>query len=101
MKSSKLLDVHPILFDRVRLTIMAHLSFASGPIEFNVLLNDLKLSKGNLSTHIKKLEEKGFVKIEKKFIGRKPRTSYRCTAKGRKEIRHYLLTIELILKEST
>ena len=101
MKSSKLLDVHPILFDRVRLTIMAHLSFASGPIEFNVLLNDLKLSKGNLSTHIKQLEEKGFVKIEKKFIGRKPRTSYRCTAKGRKEIRHYLLTIELILKEST
>ncbi|MBL10049.1 MAG: transcriptional regulator [Acidiferrobacteraceae bacterium] len=101
MKSSKLLDVHPILFDRVRLTIMAHLSFASGPIEFNVLLNDLKLSKGNLSTHIKKLEEKGFVKIEKKFVGRKTRTSYRCTAKGRKEIRHYLLTIELILKEST
>ena len=101
MKSSKLLDVHPILFDRVRLTIMAHLSFASGPIEFNVLLNDLKLSKGNLSTHIKKLEEKGFVKIEKKFVGRKARTRYRCTAKGRKEIRHYLLTIELVLKEST
>ena len=101
MKSSKLLDIDPILFDRVRLTIMAHLSFASGPIEFNVLLNDLKLSKGNLSTHIKKLEEKGFVKIEKKFVGRKTRTSYRCTAKGRKEIRHYLLTIELILKEST
>jgi len=101
MKSSKLLDIHPILFDRVRLAIMAHLSFASGPIEFNVLLHDLKLSKGNLSTHIKKLEEKGFVKIEKKFIGRKPRTTYRCTAKGRKEIRHYLLTIELVLKEST
>ena len=101
MKSSKLLDIDPILFDRVRLAIMAHLSFASDPIEFNVLLNDLKLSKGNLSTHIRKLEEKGFVKIEKRFIGRKPRTTYRCTAKGKKEIRHYLLTIELVLKEST
>ena len=101
MKSSKLLDIDPILFDRVRLAIMAHLSFASDPIEFNILLNDLKLSKGNLSTHIRKLEEKGFVKIEKRFIGRKPRTTYRCTAKGKKEIRHYLLTIELVLKEST
>ena len=101
MKSSKLLDIDPILFDRVRLAIMAHLSFASDPIEFNVLLNDLKLSKGNLSTHIRKLEEKGFVQIEKRFIGRKPRTTYRCTAKGKKEIRHYLLTIELVLKEST
>tara|TARA_B100000029_G_C17601694_1_gene965961 strand:+ start:3125 stop:3367 length:243 start_codon:yes stop_codon:yes gene_type:complete len=80
MKSSKLLDIDPILFDRVRLAIMAHLSFASDPIEFNVLLNDLKLSKGNLSTHIRKLEEKGFVQIEKRFVGRKPRTTYRCTA---------------------
>ena len=101
MKSSKFLDIDPILFDRVRLAIMAHLSFASDPIEFNILLNDLKLSKGNLSTHIRKLEEKGFVKIEKRFIGRKPRTTYRCTAQGKKEIRHYLLTIELVLKEST
>ena len=101
MKSSKLLDIDPILFDRVRLAIMAHLSFASDPIEFNVLLNDLNLSKGNLSTHIRKLEEKGFVQIEKRFVGRKPRTTYRCTAKVKKEIRHYLLTIELVLKEST
>ncbi len=64
-------------------------------------LNDLKLSKGNLSTHIRKLEEKSFVQIEKRFIGRKLRTTYRCTAIGKKEIRHYLLTIELVLKEST
>ncbi len=101
MKSSGFLDVHPMLFDRVRLSIMAHLSFASGPVEFTVLVDDLKLTKGNLSTHMKKLEAQGFVRTEKKFISRKPRTTYRCTAKGKKEMRHYLSTIESVLKEST
>ena len=80
MKSSGLLNVHPMLFDRVRLAIMAHLSFASRPVDFNALLDDLALTKGNLSTHMKKLEDQGLVKVEKKFVGRKPRTTYRCTA---------------------
>ena len=95
MKSSGLLNVHPMLFDRVRLAIMAHLSFASGPVDFNALLDDLAL------THMKKLEDQGLVKVEKKFIGRKPRTTYRCTAKGKKEVRNYLSTIETVLKASS
>ena len=101
MKSSGLLNVHPILFDRVRLAIMAHLSFASSPIEFNALVEDLKLTKGNLSAHMKKLEDQGFVRTEKRFISRKPRTTYRCTAKGKKEMRNYLSTIESVLKQSS
>ena len=100
MKSSGLLDVHPMLFDRARLSIMAHLSFASGPVDFNMLLNDLSLTKGNLSTHMKKLEDQGLVKNEKKFVKRKPRTTYRCTSKGKKEIQRYLSAIENVLKAS-
>lgn len=100
MQSSGLLNVHPMLFDRVRLAIMAHLSFASVPIEFNTLVEDLKLTKGNLSTHMKKLEDQGLVRTEKKFISRKSRTTYRCTSKGKKEMRHYLSTIESVLKEA-
>jgi DNA-binding MarR family transcriptional regulator len=90
-----------MLFDRVRLAIMAHLSFASRPVDFNALLDDLALTKGNLSTHMKKLEDQGLVKIEKKFVGRKPRTTYRCTTKGKKEVRNYLSTIETVLKTSS
>ena len=101
MKSSGLLNVHPMLFDRVRLAIMAHLSFASVPVDFNSLLDDLALTKGNLSTHMKKLEDQGLVKVEKKFVGRKPRTTYRCTVKGKKEVRNYLSTIETVLKTSS
>ena len=101
MKSSGLLNVHPMLFDRVRLAIMAHLSFASAPVDFSALLDDLALTKGNLSTHMKKLEDQGLVKVNKKFVGRKPRTTYRCTAKGKKEVQNYLLTIETVLKTSS
>ena len=101
MESSDLLSLHPMLFDRVRLAIMAHLSFAHDPVHFNTLLADLDLTKGNLSTHMKKLEEVGLVKIDKKFVDRKPRTTYRCTAKGKKEIKNYLSTIESVLKTRT
>ena len=100
MTSTDLLNVHPVLFDRVRLSIMAHLSFAEAAVDFNSLLRSLELTKGNLSTHMKKLEDEGLVKIDKKFIGRKPRTSYLCTKKGKKEVQNYLTTIESVLKAS-
>ena len=100
MPSTALLNVHPVLFDRVRLSIMAHLSFAEAAVDFNSLLQSLELPKGNLSTHMKKLEDGGRVKIDKRFIGRKPRTSYRCTKKGKKEAQKYLTTIESVLKAS-
>ena len=79
---------------------MAHLSFAEAAVDFNTLLQSMELTKGNLSTHMKKLEDGGLVKIDKRFIGRKPRTSYRCTKKGKKEVQNYLTTIESVLKAS-
>ena len=80
---------------------MAHLSFAEAAVDFNTLLQSLELTKGNLSTHMKKLEDGGLVKIDKRFIGRKPSTSYRCTKKGKKEVQNYLTTIESVLKASS
>ena len=80
---------------------MAHLSFAEAAVDFNSLLQSLELTKGNLSTHMKKLEDGGLVKIDKKFIGRKPRTSYRCTKKGKKEVQNYLTTIESVLNRAS
>ena len=51
MGSSELLKIHPTLFDRVRLAIMAHLSLAKRPVDFKSLLAELELTRGNLSTH--------------------------------------------------
>lgn len=98
MKAADLLNVNPLLVDRIRLTIMANLALAGGPVDFNTLLEELGLTKGNLSTHIRKLEEADLITVHKEFVGRKPRTTYACTATGKMEMHHYLSTIEALLK---
>lgn len=92
------MNIHPLLADRARLAIMANLSLAGGPVDFNTLLEELQLTKGNLSSHIRKLEEAGLVTVHKSFVDRKPRTTYVCTKTGKTEMQHYLSTIEALLK---
>ena len=98
MKASDLMNVNPLLADRSRLAIMASLALAGGPVDFNTLLEELDLTKGNLSSHMRKLEDAELVTVRKEFVGRKPRTTYVCTRKGKTEMRHYLSTIEALLK---
>lgn len=92
------MTINPLLADRARLAIMANLALAGGSVDFNTLLEELQLTKGNLSSHIRKLEEAGLVAVDKKFVDRKPRTTYVCTKAGKTEIRHYLSTVEALLK---
>lgn len=100
MNISDLLNVNPILVDRVRLAIMANLALADGPVDFNTLLQELELTKGNLSTHIRKLEDAGLVETKKEFVGKKTKTTYLCTKLGKKEIQVYLAAVEAVLKKS-
>jgi DNA-binding transcriptional ArsR family regulator len=97
MDPKAVLSTHPLLSDRVRLAIMAALSAAQEPMEFMELLNSLELTKGNLSTHMRKLEDAGLVKVEKKFIERKPRTTFCCTSKGKKAMHNYLNMVETLI----
>ena len=98
MKPIDLLSVNPLLADRARLAIMANLALAGGPVDFTTLLEELQLTKGNLSSHIRKLEEDGLVAVHKEFVDRKPRTTYVCTPRGKTEMRRYLSTVEALLK---
>ena len=98
MSMQELMSIHPLLADRVRLSIMAALAGSTEPIEFTRLLELLELTRGNLSTHMRKLEEAEFVRVLKEFANRKPRTTYELTKEGRKELEHYLKTVELALK---
>ena len=100
MNTSDLLQVNPILVDRIRLAIMAHLTLADGPVDFNTLIQELELTKGNLSTHMRKLETAGLIEIKKEFVGRKPKTTYLCTPSGKNEIQSYLAAVEAVLKQS-
>ena len=94
------LAAETLLADRVRLAIVATLAASSEPLDFNTLLDALELSKGNLSTHVRKLEEGGLVEVTKSFVDRKPRTTYACTPSGRRELGTYLDRLEAMLREA-
>lgn len=68
---------------RVRLGIMSVLT-ASGQADFNTLKEMLGVSDGNLASHIRALEDLGYIETQKQFIGRKPNTSYTVTEAGKK-----------------
>ncbi len=80
---------------------MVNLMVADGPVDFNTILLELELTKGNLSTHMRKLEEAELIEIKKEFIERKPRTTYLCTDQGKKELRRYLDNLESILSKAS
>ena len=87
-----------LLADRTRLVIMSTLAAAEEPVPFMRLLDSLELTRGNLASHLRKLEESGYVVVAKKFVERKPNTSYSCTAKGRKAVDQYLRDLEALSK---
>jgi len=89
--------VNPLLADRVRLAVMATLAAASEPVDFMTLLRDLELTRGNLSTHMRKLEQGELVRVERAFVGRRPRTTYSCTEQGREAVLSYLEQVEKLL----
>ena len=69
-------------------------------ISYNELKELLQLTDGNLASHIKGLEEAGFVKVQKGFIGRKTSTMYSATKAGEKAFRQHLDALEQMIKNT-
>jgi DNA-binding transcriptional ArsR family regulator len=80
----------------VRLAIMAAL-VGSEEVEFGFLRNSLSLTDGNLSSHLLKLEEAGYIKVKKTFRGKRPLTILSATQKGRSAFQTYVDNIERII----
>lgn len=85
-----------VIHGRIRLGIMAFLSGAD-TADFNTLKAKLQTTDGNLSVHLRKLEEAGFVAVTKSFRGRKPLTEARMTETGRAAFIAYLDAIAELL----
>jgi len=68
--------IDDVIHGRLRLGIMAYLAHAEAA-DFNTLKAALKATQGNLSVHLRKLEEAGYVAIDKSFLNRKPLTQAR------------------------
>ena len=81
--------IDEVIHGRVRLGIMAVLSGVDSA-DFNTLKARLQTTDGNLSVHLRKLEEAGFVAVNKRFEGRKPLTEATMTPTGRKAFVAYL-----------
>jgi DNA-binding MarR family transcriptional regulator len=69
--------------------VIAAILYAVESADFLYLLRETGLTKGNLSTHLAKLEEAGYVAIEKTYRGKVPRTICRLTEVGRSAFRDY------------
>jgi DNA-binding MarR family transcriptional regulator len=82
-------QINDVVHGRMRLGIMAHL-ISNEAADFNELKSRLNATQGNLSVHLRKLEEAGYVKISKGYLGRKPRTTVQLTQSGRKAFNAWL-----------
>jgi len=87
----------PIIHVRVRLGIVSALAVEES-LTFNELKECLDTSDGNLSVHARRLEEAGYVEIQKSFEGRIPRTDYRLTETGRQALQRYLDHMEALIE---
>ena len=66
--------------------------------DFNRLKELLQVTDGNLASHLRTLEKKEYIKVNKKFVGRKPHTNYDITQKGKKAFEAHINALEEIIK---
>ncbi len=92
--------LNEIIHQPVRLRIMAALVSleASSEVDFSYLRDLLEVTDGNLGAHLRKLEEAGYISVNKTFIDRKPRTFVAATTEGRKVFQEHVAALESILK---
>ena len=94
-----LANLDEVIHGRVRLGIMTVLAGDEG-VEFNRLKAKLGLTDGNLSVHLRKLEEAGYVAIDKRFVDRKSQTTAKITGAGRKAFVAYLDAMDALVREA-
>ena len=90
-------ELDNVIHERTRLGIVSALA-AQPELDFVSLKRLLELSDGNLNAHIKVLENNGYVRVKKRFVDRKPRTSYRLTKKGQEAFKRYIDALEEIVR---
>lgn len=95
-------DLDRVIHQPVRLRIMAAL-MALGPkeqVDFTHLRDLLAATDGNLGAHLQRLDEAGYIAVEKTFVARKPRTWVKATGLGRDAFAGYLATLKRIVEGS-
>jgi DNA-binding MarR family transcriptional regulator len=95
-------ELNEIIHQPVRLRIMAALVALepNNEVDFTYLRDLLDVTDGNLGAHLRKLEEAGYIAVNKTFVERKPHTYISATAQGRKIFQEHVAALEAILKNN-
>jgi DNA-binding PadR family transcriptional regulator len=89
-------ELNPVVHGRLRLALLSLLSGVE-EAEFTWLRAKTEASDGNLGAQLLKLEEAGYVKVEKKFVLRKPQSIYRITEAGRQALAEYVEALKQLI----
>ncbi|NQV15943.1 transcriptional regulator [bacterium] len=89
-------QIDDLIHSRIRLAVMAALT-TMGPASFSLIKTTVGATDGNLSVHLRKLEEADYLNVDKSFIDRKPVSIYKLTKKGIDAFNTYILYLEHML----
>ncbi|PIE31473.1 transcriptional regulator [candidate division KSB3 bacterium] len=92
-------QLNKIIHERVRLAIMTAL-VTRDKLTFPELKDMLRVTDGNLSVHASHLEKHGLIRVEKDFVGKKPRTTFFITPEGKQQFRQYITDLEQMLEQA-
>lgn len=95
---AQLAELDRLVHEPARLAVMA-LLYVIESADFTFLMNQTGLTWGNLSAHLTKLEEAGYIEVEKSFKGRRPNTSLRLTEPGRQAFKGYARKMRQVFQE--
>ncbi len=99
LRAAALPDFDPLIHERIRLGILSALA-VNDSLTFNDLKQLLNTTDGNLSVHARKLEDAQYVRCDKSFDGRTPRTTYQLTSNGKKALEKYLDHMESLIRKT-
>lgn len=90
-------NLNKVFDSRIRLGIMSAL-MVNESVSYNDLKELIQVTDGNLASHLKTLEECGFIKVQKGFVGRKTNTTYSVTKAGEKAFRAHIDALGQMIK---
>ena len=93
-------QIDDLIHSRIRLAVMATLA-TMGSASFSIIKENVGATDGNLSVHMRKLEEADYLSVEKSFIDRKPISVYSLTDKGKSALTLYIQYLENMLPLGT
>ncbi len=99
MNPEPFLQLDRVIHEKGRLAIMSLLA-ASPQLSFTEMRDTLSMTDGNLTAHMRTLQEAGYASVTKEFQGGRPLTTYSLTAQGRKAFATYINLLEQIVQQT-